>query len=463
LHVRPRPSRIAPWLVAPLLALCIACGEDEGKSDAAEGDLSADTQTDDVAEPSDTTPDVATDTGIIPDVGTDSLDEVIENDLGAPDAGDVGIDATGLPCGGACAWDESCYAGICVRECQEGQDVPTLASFLAPGTEVVANFCTDTASTYAYSVLPSWEAVELRAQTNEGVTELELRRWPLYLVEGPGQAESIGFESVSGALATWEVLPAPFVATSQDHVLWGYATSSPELGGKVLRTSLSNPGSVDAFPAKGIAGGELLAGDRLLTHSFGFAGPESGPGIYYSYLPQETVVQVVTDLGSTTGDLVGVGDFLLISGYSDAWEPCEPPPEGEEAPPAVGGARVFAIPLGEINAAFEGGGPISARCGATILDLDPGFTGLGDGWILTPETDGAFELVGLSLRRLSVDPELGLTGLGDKITLSQGSAFIGGRKMPGAEIILLEHEAGYLLVKASFLKVDEGDKEEGEP
>jgi hypothetical protein len=199
-----------------------------------------------------------------------------------------------------------------------------------------------------------------------------------------------------------------------------------------------------------------------LTHSFGLAGTESGAGIYYSYLPQEKVVQVVTDLGSTSGDIVRVGDFLLISGYSDAWVPCEPPVEGEEPPPAVGGPRVFAIPLAEMNSTFEEGGQIAARCGATILDIDPGFTGLGDGWILTPETDGAFDLVGLSLRRLSVDPELGLTGLEDKIMLSQGSAFIGGRKMPGASILLLEHEGGYLLVKASFLEVDDGSEQEGE-
>jgi hypothetical protein len=444
------------WFVAFCMVVATACGSDEPTgSDILTSDLiSVDGQGMDAVGDS-----ASEDTGSM-DTLTDGSgltdqsgeDAAVPNDAQAGDTtpGDTGPDVSGLPCGLACSANETCMEGVCVRECQDGLTVQELKEQLSPGAHIVANFCTNTSATHAYTVLPSYEMLELRATSEDNSSEFRLVRWPLYLAEGPSFSTLLSSHNVAGLIETWEVLPAPFLATASQHVLWGYATNTNDLGGTALRVGLSEPFTSTLKDARGIAGGELLGDDDLLTYSFQLAQKDEGLGIYYHRLSEDKVVRVVDDLGTSTGDVVRVGDYLLIGGYSDDWGGCD----GVAPPLNNAGSRVFVVSVDDVKSAFDTNSTIYARCNALTLAVEPGFTGLGDGFILTHLNDGAFQFLGLEVHRLTVEPALGQAQLTDSVQVTQGNAFTGGRKMEGADILLLEHAAGFLMIKADYLTAE---------
>jgi len=443
------------WFVVFCLVVVTACGSDEPTgADSLTSDLiSADGQGMDALGDSASEDTGSTDTLTDGSALADQSEEdaaVLDAQAGDTTSEDTGPDVSGLPCGMACAANETCMEGVCVRECQDGLTVEELKEQLSPGAQIVANFCTDTAATHAYAVLPSYEMLELRVTSVDNSSEFRLVRWPLYLAEGPNSSTLLASHNVAGLIATWEVLPAPFLATASQHVLWGYATNGNGLGGTALRVELSEPFTSIQKDARGIAGGELLGGDDLLTYSFQLAQKDEGLGIYYHRLSEDKVVRVVDDLGTSSGDVVRVGDHLLIGGYSDDWGGCD----GGAPPLNNAGSRVFVVSVDEVKSAFETNSTIYARCNALTLDVEPGFTGLGDGFVLTRLHDGAFQFLGLEVHRLTVEPALSQAQLTDSVQVTQGTAFTGGRKMEGAEILLLEHAAGFLMIKADYLKVE---------
>ena len=427
------------------------CGSDEPtETDTANGDVQitdgsdgdTDTQEDDatLADGSNIEPDVS-------DVGPDIAGTDGQSDDAGP--GDVLDDIVQLPCGQLCGVDEICLEGVCVRQCSDGLSVEELVAELSPGAQVVANFCSDTSAIQAYRVLPTYEVLEVRAASSGSSTDLALVKWPLYLAEGPSAGETLSTQSVPGTIDTWEVLPAPFVAASAGAALWGYATATDVLGGAVLKIELAQPYSSELQAASGLAGGELLSDDDMLTYSFQLGSTEEGPGIYYRRSSQDKNARVVNDLGQSTGDIVRVGDYLLISSYSDNWTPCDGTDQDLGA-----GKRVYVVPTSDVTSAFDNGTSVSARCDASRLDISADFVGLGDGYILTREMNDAFEYTGLKLHQLSVESAVGTAQLSDSMPVTEGAAFIGGRKMEGADVMLLQHEAGFLMIKADYLASD---------
>ena len=396
--------------------------------------------------------------GWLPDsAGTDNIQPVDTetNDSQPGDSvtgdgfADGGGDATLLPCGQQCGVDATCWEGVCVRECKSGLSVEELDVQLAPDIEIVANFCTDTAPIQAFAVLPSYEVLEVRAKSKDGETNLMLRKWPLYLKDGPDAGETLASTNLAGTLEAWDVLPAPFVAYAPARALWGYTTVSSGLGGEVWNVGLTPPNDVASFEAAGIAGGELLSDDEMLAYSFGFGSVDSGLGLYLHRISEEKTVRVIDDLGDTSGHVVRVGESLLVTGYSDAWLPCDGQNQGPEA-----GRRVFVLSVEKIHEAFENQQTIHARCDAKRLDISDAFVGLGDGFVLTQPKDNAFADTGLLLHTLETDGDTGSASLSSGVPVTQGNAFVGGRKMAGADVLLLQHEGGFLMVRAAFLTAD---------
>ena len=408
---------------------------DGAGQDVADASVS-DTPADDLDNPEQDVSDAASsDIGF--DISLDAADDTVE-------------DVNQLPCGQLCEVDETCFEGVCIRECGDGLGVEELHAQLAPGAQIVANFCTDTTHTVAHVVLPTYEMLEFRALSTGGSTALRLVRWPLYLSDGPSSAETIVTQVVPGLVETWDVLPAPFIGTAPDHALVGYATNGEGLGGAALRVQLSPPYSTDMVDAGGIAGGELLNDNDMLSYSFRFGTLDQGLGVYYRSQSEDKVVRVVDDLGQSSGDIVRVGEHVLITGYSDNWESCD----GQDEAPSAG-KRIFVFAVQELKTAFDNNTTLYARCSALQLNVEADFTGLGDGYVLTRETDGAFQNTGLELHQLNVDTELGQAQLSGSIAVTEGTAFLGGRKMEGADILLLQHEAGFMMIKADYLGSDD--------
>lgn len=440
--------------------LLAACGDEPSPTpdtDASTVDITSDLAVDD-----DGGVDITVDVSLIEDAPVDVPDLVA--DLGPEDSTeDTPLDVAGLPCGAACTSNEVCFGAICVQECTDGPSVDELSLALPPGTVIVSNFCTATTHTEAFALLPTWEALELVATPQETQTEFRLRRWPLYQKNGPALAEDLIVSAVDGLVDTWEVLPAGFLSLSASHALWGYATINSVLGGKVFRTSLDAASLTTTFSAPGIAGGALIESDKLLTFSFGLNELSAGVGVYAEGPTSGQVSLIMTDLGDTSGELLRVGNHLLISAYSDAWTSCDDGEGGEEPLAPAAGRRTFVIPQSAVGTSIEKQSPLQARCDVTQLALEDEFEAFGDEWLLRPQSDGAFGLSKLRIQALEVNPDSGELSLGPALPLTLDATFIRARKMPGAGLVLLEHDAGYLLVKVDALDpADDVDDDEGD-
>lgn len=369
-------------------------------------------------------------------------------ELPTPDGGGLGCTADSCPEG------FGCVAKVCVARCEGGAALEDLVAALGPGITPVSQVCTDTHATYAWDVLSSWSMLEVRAtELSASSTSLALRKWPLFGQAGPQGAAVLSASTVPGSVTLWEVFPSPMLAVDEvaGMALWGYtATGSATTGAATTGAVFSTPiqgGTTSTFPAVAPMGGLLQQGAALVSaQDVGGAGV--GPGIYLLNLTGGLSTRVVLELGSSPGPVASWQGQLLLGGYAEQWPDCA----GDAPPP---GDRVFQATSDEIMTAYGAGAPLSASCDLPPLGLAADVRFLRDGRILERQSASGWDTDALVMHTWTRDAT-GAIALGTSRVLSDGPLFRSARGVGDGGLIVLQHEAGYLVVQGPGPMADPG-------
>ncbi len=365
-------------------------------------------------------------------------------DLPTPDTGGLGCTAESCPEG------FGCVSKVCVARCPDGAALEDLVAALGPGITPVSQVCADTSAIYAWDVLSSWEVLEVKAtDLSASSTSLALRKWPLFGQSGPAGAAILSASTVPGSVALWEVFPSPMLAVDEEGgtALWGYTATGSGTTGAVFATPIQG-GTTSTFPAVAPMGGALRQGAALVSAQ-DVSGAGVGPGLYLLNLAGGLSTRVVLDLGSAPGHVASWNGQILLGGYAEQWPDC-----GQGGAPTPGD-RVFEATEDGIMTAYGAGTPVSASCELPSLGLSADVRFLRDGRILERQSANGWDTDALVMHTWTRDAS-GAVLLGTSRVLSAGPLYRGARGVGDAGLIVLQHEAGYLVVQGPGPMPDPG-------
>ncbi len=370
-------------------------------------------------------------------------------ELPTPDAGGLGCTAESCPDG------FGCVAKVCVARCEAGAALEDLVAALGPGITPVSQVCTDTGPVYAWDVLSSWEMLEVRAKDlSASSTSLALRKWPLFGQSGPAGAAILSASTVPGSVTLWEVFPSPLLTVDEDAglALWGYtAAGAGATGAGATGAVFATPvqgGTTSTFPAVAPMGAVLRQGAALVSAQ-DVSGAGQGPGLYLLNLAGGLSTRLVVDLGSAPDAVASWQGQLLLGGYAEQWPDC-----GAAAPPTPGD-RVVQTTEEALMASYGAGASVSAACDLPPLPLAADVRFLRDGRILERRSTNGWDTDALVMHTWTRDSS-GAVSLGTSRVLSEGPLFRGARGMGDGGLIVLQHEAGYLVVQGPGAMADPG-------
>jgi len=306
---------------------------------------------------------------------------------------------------------------------------------------VVQNICSSGA--LGYRPLSANTFLELQAQDGNPASLLFLNK---VTYDGATPDELIAVAGVSGSINNFEAFVNTYIALdpASTFALFGYVGPVPAGSpGVIYAADLQNPGgSPLVVDAPGHFSAAFTANDSFLVSGTGTAGLNEGPGLYLVTITDGVPVptKVVQNMGIGGGVVAVHGDMVLVSGQADPW-----PGECDGVPVATPkqGTKIFALALAEIVQAAQSLTPIDAFCTAQALDLPPDVNFLPNGDILGQQLSADQYLTRYSWTKLAN----GVVFLTQSKPVTLGPTFVAGRGVPGGNLIVLQHQYGYLVIQ----------------
>lgn len=238
------------------------------------------------------------------------------------DAGMMAVDAgPDDGCGGACTGDLECFRGVCIDPC--GADISGWDAALEAGITPVENVCRPAT---ARAIVGDADPVvyELSQRTEDGVTFLELARWPLADAAAAESVASVRVEEPTDGAPWGDATPfaGSYLALSATHALIGYTVFNEGAApGEVFIVELAT-GSAVAVNAPGNSDAAWI-GEDLVINGLALGDVDNGQGLYFYNVAESRVVHVGTGLRDLSGGLIVTSDYVVAGGSSGepAFEP----------------------------------------------------------------------------------------------------------------------------------------------
>jgi hypothetical protein len=346
-------------------------------------------------------------------------------------------------CDPPCSVGELCsVGGLCLTDCGAGFDGNALLEELAPDLTVISNICAS--NVYGYYPLTANTILQLEVADGSPSSPMVLKKITYGGLSGP-EFEIVSVAGVPGSIANQEVLAHNYLSVDPQHqaALYGFVKPYAQgAGGAVYRTDLNAPGASPlTLDAPGHFDAALIDKTSLLINGWGAAGVNAGAAVYRVFFIEgvPSSQPIITNIGIGGGMIEVHGDLVLAGGHADPWPtecggiPVNTPKQG---------TKVFAFSLANLEEAAGLFEQVDAFCNSQKLDLPSDLHFLPSGDLLGQDpANGQF------LSRYIWTQFNGIVLIKDVKPIALGPKILAGRGVPGTNLIVLQHQHGFLVVQ----------------